>query len=122
MAIKKTVFETLSKIDVKKDIKELQRAKYLPWSDAWNYVKKEYPLATYGIDTNIDGLPYFASGVGLFIKVWVQIEDEKQELFLPVLNSAHKTLKLERYSYLVNEYKQGQKTGKMIEKWVEPAS
>lgn len=128
MSTRKTVFETLSAIDVEEDIKDLQGANYLPWADGWNHVKKVYPLSTYKIETNSEGLPYFASGVGVFIKVCVKIEEETQELFMPVLNSAHKTLKLDRYSYTVKEYKwddarrKNIPTGKMIEKFVEPVT
>ena len=56
------------------------------------------------------------------VKVSVTIEGETITEFLPVLNSAHKTLKIESYSYLINEYSGGQKTGKMVEKVVEPAT
>ena len=43
----KTVYETLSAINVGKYIKELQKNKYIPWSDAWGEVKKVYPHAIY---------------------------------------------------------------------------
>ena len=117
-----TVFEKLSAVNVKEFIKELQGAKYIPWAIALRETLKVFPSMTWGAYEDKEGLPFFASSVGIFVKVWVNIEGEKQDMFLPVLNSAHKTLKLERYSYLVNEYKQGKKTGQMIEKFVEPAT
>lgn len=122
MSKEKTVFETLSEIDLSKMIKELQGSRYVPWADALNEAKKEYPGLKFGVFNNSEGLPYFSSSLGIFVKVWVEIEGEKQELFMPVLNSAHKALKEERYSYFVNEYSQGKRTGKMIEKFVDPAT
>ena len=117
----KTVFETLAAVDLSKFTKELQGATYVPWAVVMRETLKIYPNMQWGIIDDKDDLPYFTSAVGLFVKVWVEIEGIRKVATMPVLNQAHKSLKIDRYSYLVNEYKQGQRTGKMIEKWVEGA-
>jgi len=49
MAEKKSVFGTLSAIDVSDRIKEKNNLRYLPWAAAWTEVKKVYPESTYTI-------------------------------------------------------------------------
>ena len=129
MSDKKTVFETLNAIDFKQHIKALQGNPYIPWADAWLEVKKSYPLAWYEVLENDVGDPFFVSLMGIFVKVRVHIGgEEPQTLNYPVMNGANKALKAEAYSYSVKEYKwdaQRNKnipTGKMVEKFVEPAT
>lgn len=128
MEVKKTVFETLNAIDFSKHVKELQGNKYVPWSDVWFEVKKAYPKAYYKTHLDKDGNPFFASDAGIFIRVTVFIEDEEQTHDYPVMNGANKALKMEAYSYKVKEYvwdatrKKNVPTGKMIDKYVEPAN
>lgn len=124
----KTVYEILKAIDCKQHIKVLQNNKYIPWSDAWYEVKNAFPRATYKTHTDEEGNPFFASAAGIFIHVTVYIEDEEQSHFYPVLNSANKALKMEAYTYKVKEWvwdaakNKNVATGKMIDKYVEPAT
>lgn len=118
----KTVFETLSGVDVSKYIKVLQRNKYIAWSDAWNEVKKLYPQAYYVTHEDETGNPFFVSSMGIFVKVSVHIGEESQTHFYPVMNGANKALKEVAYSYKVKEYVNNKPTGKMVERHVEPAT
>ena len=123
MSDNKTVFETLSTIDFKTHVKELQGNKYIPWSDAWYEVKKAYPLSWYEILEDDIGNPFFVSPMGIFVKVKVYIgEEDPQTLNYPVLNGANKALKAEAYNYKVKEYVNRQATGKMVDKYVEAAT
>ena len=68
--------------------------------------------------------------MGIFVKVTVNIQTDEdgvifvssQTHFYPVMNGANKALKEERYSYKVKEYVNSKPTGKLIEKWIEPAT
>ena len=120
------IFNTLSKVDMGKYIKVLQKQKYVSWNDAWYEVKKLYPMSYYTVATNNEGSPFFVSPMGIFTRVTVTVVADDgsaiQELNHPVLNGANKTLKEEGYSYGVKEYVQGRATGKMIEKHIAPAT
>ena len=122
----KTVYETLSAINVGKYIKELQKNKYIPWSDAWGEVKKVYPHAIYITHTDENGNPFFVSDMGIFVKVTVNIEDEEQTHFYPVNNGANKALKKDSYSYKVKKYEgvypNAKFNGNYEDKYVEPAN
>ncbi len=118
----KSVFNTLSTLDVSQHIKVLQRQNYISWADSWNEVKKIYPSAKYKVHEDQNGNPFFVSSIGIFVKVTVKIEDEEQTINYPVLNSANKALKVEPYSYKVKEYINGKPTGNLIDKYVEGAT
>ena len=107
MSEKKSVFETLSVIDVRDITSNKQGQKYISWSDCWNGVKKIYPDAKYEVLENKDELPYFESMMGIFVKVRVIIENEKQQMIMPVLDSTNKAMKSEQYSYMT---KKGERT------------
>jgi len=107
MSAKKTVFETLSIIDVRNITASKQGQNYISWSDCWNGIKKEYPLAKYDVLENNEGLPYFESTMGIFVKVEVTIENETQKMIMPVLDSINKAMKTEQYSYTT---KKGERT------------
>ena len=115
------LFQILSKIDLKGKLKELQSKKYLPWVDAWAEISKLHQI-NWVVHTNESGMPYFSDNMGIFVKTTVTIENITHSMFMPVLNGANKAMKMEQYTYLVNEYVQGRKTGKMIERIVEPAT
>ncbi len=104
---KKSIFETLSIIDMGHKIKAVQGKKYLPWIDVETELAKHYPEVEEVIKLNPDGLPYFASALGIFVNVTVIIDGyPKQELY-PVLDGANRALKMEPYSYTT---KNGEKT------------
>ena len=90
------IFNTLSKVDMGKYIKVLQKQKYVSWNDAWYEVKKLYPMSYYTVATNNEGSPFFVSPMGIFTRVTVTVVADDgsaiQELNHPVLNGANKTL------------------------------
>lgn len=107
MSDKKSVFETLSIVDVRHITSNKQGQKYISWSDCWNGIKQIYPTARYEVLENKDELPYFESSMGIFVKVKVTIEDETQQMIMPVLDSINKAMKSEQYSYMT---KKGERT------------
>jgi len=112
-------FKELITVNMNAHVKKLQSQSYISWVDQWAQLKKLYPNASYQILENSDGLPYFASKIGIFVKVSVTIEGETITEVYPVLNSANKALKEESYTYQVKEYVNRQATGKMIEKRID---
>lgn len=122
MPTKKPTFEKLVHVDVSKEVKELQKQKYVPWTKAWHGIKKECPDTSYRALENECGLPFFESPMGIFVKTEVTIAGETLPMWRPVLNGANKAMKSERYSYKVKEYVNRQPTGKMVDKWVEAAT
>lgn len=108
-------------VNAKTDVKGTGRnaLKYLSWSEAWGEFVKIYPNATYEIMKNDKGLPYFADSSGAMVYVKVTAANLTHEMWLPVMDGANKAMKHEPYTYKVNEYKGGQRTGEMIDKTVD---
>jgi|14BtaG_2_1085337.scaffolds.fasta_scaffold32890_2 hypothetical protein len=93
-----TVFEVLSSIDVSKHVESKGGFSYLPWADAWNYVKSSFPDARYEnkmFEVTIDGntlqLPYCIDHNGYaYVQTTVEIDDEVQTEDYPVLDYRNK--------------------------------
>lgn len=106
MAEKKSVFETLSKIDVSNHVKVIKMRKgpalkYVSWAWAWNIVKSKYPDATREIEEypeyqydQKEGrwyatgqmLDYRITPAGCEVKVTVTIQGEKYSERLYVMD------------------------------------
>lgn len=82
----KTVFQTLSEIDITSKIKQKNKMDYLPWSSAWDLVKNRYPNATYRIVKTESGCIYHTDGKTCWVETDVTIEGETQTEILPVLD------------------------------------
>ena len=54
----KSVFETLSAINVNDKVEKKNGLTYLSWAWAWGEVKKNYPNATYEVQCGALDLPY----------------------------------------------------------------
>ena len=97
----KSVFETLFEINVNDHIEKKKDLTYLSWPYAWAEVKKKYPSATYKIHLfGEKQLPYvFDEGVGYMVFTSVTINDLTHSMWLPVMDSANKTMKSASYTY-----------------------
>lgn len=93
MEEKKTVFETLSKIDVSGKAEKKNGLTYLSWAWAWNEVKKIYPKANYEIISNKDGLNYHHDNKTCWVVVSVNIEGLVHTEHLPVMNFRNQSIK-----------------------------
>jgi hypothetical protein len=103
----KTVFDTLSEIDLSNKLEKKDGFSYLSWAFAWGVVKKLYPSASYRV------LPIEEdANLGFMCNTEVTINGETLHMWLPVMDSKHKSMKREEYSYTT---KYGPKT-------VEPAT
>jgi len=123
MKTNESLFELLSKINVNDKTEKRNGLTYLSWSWAWSEFKKHVPNAKYEIIRDEKtGFPYMVDGFGIMVSTRVTANDESHEMWLPVMDGAHKSMKSEKWSYSVNEWSNGKKTGQMIEKFVEPAT
>lgn len=99
----KSVFETLSLINVNDKVEKKNGLTYLSWAWAWSEVQKHYPEATYSIVKTMgkDGqtYPYVASSLGIMCETIVQIDGQTKSMWLPVMDGANKAMKEEPYSY-----------------------
>ena len=97
----KSVFETLFEINVNDHIEKKKDLTYLSWPYAWAEVKKKYPNATYKIHLfGEKQLPYvFDENVGYMVFTDVTINDLTHTMWLPVMDSANKTMKSKSYTY-----------------------
>lgn len=93
--------------------------KYLSWSDAWTEFATQYPNATFEVVKNKDGLPYFLDESGAMVYTRVTANELTHEMWLPVMDGANKAMRDKPYTYQVNEYENGKRTGNMVDKSVE---
>jgi hypothetical protein len=72
---KKSVWETLSAINVNEHTEKKNGLTYLSWAWAWGMLKKHYPEAQFQKHTDSNGLPYFKDEHGFaFVIVSVEVE------------------------------------------------
>lgn len=95
----KSVFNILNAIDVNTKTDKKDNLTYLSWADAWGYIMKMYPTATYEILKNDNNLPYFADDSGAMVFTKVTIENTTHEMWLPVMDGKNKAMKKEAYKY-----------------------
>ena len=103
----KTIFETLSAINVNDKTEKKSGLTYLSWAWAWSEFQKVCPEATYQILKNTEGLPYFADESGAIVYTRVTVGNITHEMWLPVMDGANRAMKSTPYTYTT---KFGEKT------------
>lgn len=103
----KTVFETLSEINLNDKLEKKEGMSYLSWPWAWGTVKKLYPDATYKVFNYKED-----ADLGFMCSTSITIQGETLTMWLPVMDSKHKSMKRHSYTY----------TTKFGEKTVEPVT
>ncbi len=101
MPKEKSIFETLFNINLNDHIEKKNGLSYISWPYAWAEVKKYYPDASYEIKLfGENNLPYvFDENTGYMVFTSVTIKDITHEMWLPVMDSANKTMKSVKYVY-----------------------
>ena len=89
---KKSVFETLNKINVNDHTEQKNGLTYLSWAWAWREIKMHYPEATYTIYENADGLFYHTDGKTAWVKTGVTINGLEMIEYLPVMDFRNKSI------------------------------
>lgn len=91
----KSIFQTLSEVDITPKIKKKQNLSYLPWSSAWEIIKIIYPTATYKTIKSDTGCIYHTDGKTCWVETELVICDEIQNETLPVLDYKNKSVTYE---------------------------
>mgnify|MGYP003289744293 FL=1 len=113
------MFNALSNLDLKDKCEKREQLTYLSWANAWSEFKSAYPSATYRILKNENGLPYFSDpNLGIMVFTEVTVDDVTHQMWLPVMDSKNKAMKLTPYTYQVWDNYQK----KHVEKTVQAAS
>ena len=113
------MFNALSNLDLSDKCEKRESLTYLSWANAWSEFKSAYPSATYRILKNEEGLPYFSDpNLGIMVFTEVTVDDVTHQMWLPVMDSKNKAMKLTPYTYQVwDNYKKS-----FAEKTVQAAS
>jgi len=113
------MFNALSNLDLSDKSEKRDQLTYLSWANAWSEFKSAYPSATYEILKNENGLPYFSDpNLGIMVFTEVTVDEVTHQMWLPVMDSKNKAMKLTPYSYQVwDNYKKA-----YVEKTVQAAS
>jgi hypothetical protein len=99
MKKEKSVFETLSAINVNDKVEKKNTLTYLSWAWAWGVVKEEFPDANYKV-VDYDGYPYlFDIDLGYMVSTEVTIEGQTIPMHLPVMDNSNKAMKNHSYEY-----------------------
>lgn len=99
--MQKSVFETLSAINVNDKVEKKSNLTYLSWAWAWGEVKKAYPDATYNVvfDPNTNKPYFYDETLGYMVMTSVTIKGETLEMWLPVMDGANQAMKSQPYEY-----------------------
>ena len=113
------MFNALSNLDLSDKCEKRESLTYLSWANAWSEFKSAYPSATYQILKNENGLPYFSDpNLGIMVFTEVTVDDITHQMWLPVMDSKNKAMKLTPYNNQVwDNYKKA-----YVEKTVQAAS
>jgi len=113
------MFNALKNLDLSNKCEKRDQLTYLSWANAWSEFKSAYPSATYRILKNENGLPYFSDpDLGIMVFTEVIVDDVIHQMWLPVMDSKNKAMKLQPYSYQVwDSYKKS-----YVDKTVQAAS
>lgn len=96
MEEQKSVFETLSSINVNEHTEKKNGLTYLSWAWAWAEVKKRYPDAQYTVYERPDGVNYWTDGRTCWVKTGVTIGGLEHIEELPIMDYRNAAIPLER--------------------------
>lgn len=96
----KEKFSELYSLNVNEYVEKKQGLSYLTWSFAWAEFKKIYPDATYEVKKDEQGRCYFGDAeIGYMVYTSVTAGGLTYEMWLPVMDNANKSMKLNTYKY-----------------------
>lgn len=116
------MFNELYEIDVRDKVEQKNGLNYLSWAYAWAEVKKIDENASYEIKQFENNLPYvYDEHTGYMVFTTMTIKGITHSMFLPVMDSANKTMLAYEYTYKVKK-KEKDNSVSIIEKTVQPAT
>lgn len=90
---KKSVFDTLSEINVSKYVEKKGGLDYISWSYAWTLLKMKYPDSNRTVyESEHSGLNYFSDGQTCYVKVGVTINKQEIVDMLPVMDFRNRSI------------------------------
>ena len=93
----KSIFKTLSVINVNEYTENKGKFTYLSWAFAWQKLLSNFPTATRTVYENpVTGLPYWEDNKGVIVKVGVTINDIEHISYLPVMDMRNNAKKPEQ--------------------------
>lgn len=97
----KSIFETLSAINVNDKVEKKSNLTYLSWAWAWGEVKKTFPSAVYNVvfDPNTNKPYFYDETLGYMVMTSVTIEGQTLDMWLPVMDGANQAMKAHAYEY-----------------------
>jgi len=87
----KSVFQTLSEIDVKQMTKQKGKMAYIPWSVCVREISKIYSDFTWEF-TKFDGLPFLATVTGFYVECSVTIKGITRKQMRPVMDFTNRAM------------------------------
>ena len=121
-------FQELYSLNVNEYVEKKNDLSYLSWAYAWAEFKKIYPDATYEVKKDENGRCYFGDeNIGYMVYTSVTAGGLTYEMWLPVMDGANKSMKLNAYTYKVADWQWSPEERKRvrvgdIEKTVEAVS
>ena len=95
----KTIFETLSKIDVSDKVEKKNGLSYLSWAWAWQKFMEVCPDAKYEIKMFQDKPYLYDEKLGYMVFTSITVGEDTKEMWLPVMDSRNKAMKDHPYKY-----------------------
>jgi len=93
MSKSKSVWETLSAVNVNDHTEKKNGLTYLSWAWAWGALKKQYPSSTFEKHIQPNGMPYISDANGYaYVQVSVTVEGEVATEVFPVLDYRNKAI------------------------------
>ena len=115
-AIRAAHFNALYSLNLNDKTEKKNGLTYLSWAYAWSEFRKVHPSASYRIIKNPqNNLPYFVDDLGIIVYTEVTADDLTYEMWLPVMDSANKSMKLQPYTYYVYDRYNKQNIEKKVE-------
>lgn len=98
-------FQELYSLNVNEYVEKKNDLSYLSWAYAWAEFKKIYPDATYEVKKDENGRCYFGDeNIGYMVYTSVTAGGLTYEMWLPVMDNANKSMKLNEYTYKVAQW------------------
>tara|TARA_R110000796_G_scaffold51680_9_gene121963 strand:- start:2046 stop:2705 length:660 start_codon:yes stop_codon:yes gene_type:complete len=101
MSSTKSIFNTLSSVNVNKYVEKKNNLTYLSWPYAWAETCKVYPDATYTIYENAETKENYDydPDLGFLCKTSVTIGGKTLPMWLPVMDGSNKVMKKQKYTH-----------------------
>jgi hypothetical protein len=101
----KETYKKLASVSIKGKTERKGNLDYLSWANAWDLLKKEFPLAQRNVyESEHTGLNYFTDGKTAYVKVGIEVEGIEHIDYLPIMDFRNKSITVDNItSFDVNK-------------------